>query len=1294
MLLLQGEAALSPFRIEKLRAGCADKVPGVTSIEARHLFVAWFVDSQAMFSKECSILCDLTRAKPITIEEQDLAPALFTTPRIGTISPWSSKATDICRNCAVTGLTRLERVTAWYIGGISERELQHVAPLLHDRMTETVMREYKELSQLNSAAEPANLNRIPLNAMGRTALDEANTHLGLALNHQEIDYLLARYNKLGREPTDAELMMFAQANSEHCRHKIFNASWSVDGIAQKTSLFEMIRNTYEANPNGVLSAYRDNAAVGFGYRARRFYVDGTDGVYVGCDEDMPIVMKVETHNHPTAISPFSGASTGVGGEIRDEGATGRGAKPKAGLSGFTVSHLRIPGVATPWEATRPLNPRLASAFEIMLHGPVGAASFSNEFGRPTLVGYFRTFEYGQPNSTILRGYDKPIMLAGGLGNIRPTHVNKEPVPTGAAIVVLGGPAMLIGLGGGAASSLSSGSIDAELDYASVQRENPEMQRRCQQVIDACWAAGDANPIQVIHDVGAGGLSNAIPEILFDGKRGGVFALRDIPSADPRMSPLEVWCNEAQERYVLAIKPEDLKKLTAICERERCPYAVVGHTTLEQKLVVNDALLGTPVIDIPMDVIFGNPPRMNRKVDSVRTAIEKWSTNRVPVDEAVERVLQFPSVGDKRFLITIGDRSVGGLSARDQMVGPWQVPVADYSVTLSAFDDVVGEAMAVGERTQVALLEGPASARLAVGEAITNLAGARIKQLSNVVLSANWMCPAGYAGEDARLYDMVSAVGIEFCPSLGINIPVGKDSMSMHSSWQAKGQTWRTIAPTSLIVSAFAPVMDVRCSLTPDLRDIPDTALMLFDLGRGRNRLGGSILAQCWSSLGGHPPDCDEPSDLADFFRAVQILNDGGYLLAYHDRSDGGMLATLAEMAFAGRLGVSVDVTTLGKDPVAALFSEELGAIVQVRISDIDAIQAYVRETTKLHDCVHIVAQPTEERSLRIINKGHTIFHRDLYTLLKSYTKTTHAMQRARDNPSCADQEIATILDRADPGLSFSIPQANFDRHRTPLSFKRGTRPRVAILREQGVNGHVEMAAAFDRAGFEAIDVHMTDILSGRQTLRDITGMAACGGFSYGDVLGAGRGWASSIRLNSRAQTVFEAFFQRPNTFTLGVCNGCQMLSNLKELIPGAADWPTFERNASEQFEARLVMVEVLPSRSILMAGLEGLCAPIVVAHGEGRVVRDFEKVTTDEDVCLRYVDNHKHVTESYPYNPNGSPRGLTGLTTYDGRVTIMMPHPERVFLRKQFSWCPQNWRDEESPWMALFNNAKRWVDNL
>ena len=1294
MLLLRGDRALSPFRIEQLKAECTALVPALTALEAQHLYVAWFSDAQTATDTAHGLLSDLTRAEPIPEGFATPPPDLLVTPRIGTISPWSSKATDICRNCAVTGLTRIERITAWYLGGLHQDQLATLTPLLHDRMTETIMRDPADLARLNSNAQPADVGRVPLQRLGRAALDDADRNLGLALSGDELDYLLDRYQELARDPTDVELMMFAQANSEHCRHKIFNAAWTVDGTIEALSPFDMIRNTYERNPNGVLSAYRDNAAVSRGYNAQRFYVDAAEGPYGLNAEDVQLVMKVETHNHPTAISPFPGASTGAGGEIRDEAATGRGAKPKAGLTGFTVSHLRIPGMAQPWESARPLNPRLASAFDIMLKGPIGAASFNNEFGRPALTGYFRSFEYCASDSRTIRGYDKPIMLAGGLGNIRPAHVNKQTIPPGAAIIVLGGPAMLIGLGGGAASSLGSGTIDADLDFASVQRDNPEMQRRCQQVIDTCWAAGDANPIVVIHDVGAGGLSTAIPELLHDSHRGGVIKLRDIPNAEPGMSPLEIWCNEAQERYVVAVDADHVARLAAICARERCPYAVVGAAIEAERLVVNDALNGVAVIDIPMDVIFGKPPRMQREASHVDAELDALTTCELTVDEAFAQVLRFPGVGDKRFLITIGDRTVGGLSVRDQMVGPWQVPVADCAVTASSFLDVVGEAMAVGERTPVALIDGPASARLAVGEAITNIACARIKQLGDVVLSANWMCPAGHAGEDARLYDMVRVVGLEFCPALGVNIPVGKDSMSMHSTWQVDGESWQTVAPVSLVASVFAPVMDVRQSLTPELSRKTDTVLLLFDLGRGRDRLGASILSQCYAALGGIAPDCDAAADLADFFRAVQLLNDSGYLLAYHDRSDGGLAITLVEMMFAARLGLDVDITPLGADPLAALFAEELGAVVQVHASDVEAIETYVAQATGLADCMHVIARPNADRALRIEHRGTTVFDAALDELLKSYTATTHAMQRLRDNPACADQELAAILDSGDPGLSVELPRADFDGHRARSAAQSGARPRVAILREQGVNGHVEMAAAFERAGFDAIDVHMTDILDGRQSLQDIAGLATCGGFSYGDVLGAGRGWAGSIRLNARARVIFETFFARSDTFTLGVCNGCQMLSELKDLIEGASHWPAFERNTSEQFEARLVMVEVLPSNSILMAGLEGLRAPIVVAHGEGRAAWSAGTPTDDAGACLRYVDNRGLVAEAYPYNPNGSPRGLTGLTTADGRVTIMMPHPERVFLSTQYSWCPPHWRDQDSPWMALFNNARRWVDNI
>ena len=1202
MLLLRGGRALSPFRIEKLKADCVHVAPALETIDAEHLFAAWFYNADGATTAERALLNRLTRARDPAGNHQAAEPDFLVTPRIGTISPWSSKAADICMNCGVTGLARIERVTAWFVTGLDPKDIERLLPFLHDRMTETVMRSCAELNVLNSTARPGQLVRVPLLAEGRDALLSANASLGLALADEEIDYLDDRYRELERDPTDVELMMFAQANSEHCRHKIFNASWSVDGREEPLSLFDMIRNTYACHPNDVLSAYRDNAAVSRGYSAERFCVNGANLTYTHHHEDVPIVLKVETHNHPTAISPYPGASTGAGGEIRDEGATGRGAKPKAGLTGFTVSHLRLPGAAPPWETARPLNPRLATALEIMLEGPVGAAAFNNEFGRPALTGYFRTFESPGDTERTVRGYDKPIMLAGGLGNIRPGHVAKQAIPAGARILILGGPAMLIGLGGGAASSLGSGAIDADLDFASVQRDNAEMQRRCQQVIDTCWAAGDANPVLTIHDVGAGGLSNAIPEILHDSDRGGIIELRDIPNAEPGMSPHEIWCNEAQERYVLAVSADGVEQIAEICKRERCPYAVVGTATEREQIVVNDSLTGTPAIDLPMDVIFGKPPRMQRDVKHVQTNLASPDFSRVDLHEALERVLSFPGVGDKRFLITIGDRTVGGLAVRDQMIGPWQVPVADCAVTSSGFSNHVGEAMALGERTPVALIDGPASARLAVAEAVTNIAAARIKQLADVVLSANWMCPAGHPGEDARLYDMVRAVGLEFCPALGINIPVGKDSMSMRSAWNVDGETWQTVAPVSLIVSAFAPVTDVRQSLTPELSRDEDTVLLLVDLGHGRNRVGGSILAQSYGMQGGVPPDCEEARDLADFFRAVQALNDGGYLLAYHDRSDGGLAVTLAEMAFAARLGLDIDLSSLGDDPLRALFAEELGAVIQIPAAERDRVEAFFVESTGLGDCVHLIGRPVDNRMLKLGHRGKQVIKADLNALLAGYSSTTHAIQRLRDNPECADQELAVILDRDDPGLAIRLPRTNFNNHHIAAAVTIGARPRVAVLREQGVNGreHVEMAAAFDRAGFDAVDVHMTDIIDGRESLDSMVGLAACGGFSYGDVLGAGRGWAGTIRLNRRARDVFEAFFARVDTFTLGVCNGCQMLSDLRDLIPGAAHWPSFERNTSEQFEARLVMAEVVRSNSILTAGLEGLAAPIIVAHGEGR----------------------------------------------------------------------------------------------
>ena len=1293
MLLLRGTRALSPFRLDKLLAAGRAQCAQLRGLEAEHVYVVWLESPSDDSAQLRQRLLALTGASAIIDIARDAAPDLLVAPRLGTISPWSSKATDIARNCGAP-LLRIERVSAWRCAGVGAAARASLLPLLHDRMTEAVLEGWGDLARLHSDAMPRPLRHIPLVRDGRQALVEANRSLGLALADDEIDYLVTRFTELARDPSDVELMMFAQANSEHCRHKIFNATWTIDGVPQDHSLFGMIRNTFATHPNDVLSAYRDNAAVTRGYHAPRFYADPHSGEYRERAEDIHILMKVETHNHPTAISPYPGAATGAGGEIRDEGATGRGGKPKAGLTGFSVSHLRIPGLPAPWEPERPLNPRLASAFDIMIEGPLGAAAFNNEFGRPALSGYFRNFEHRVAGTRgLLRGYDKPIMLAGGLGNIRGDHVEKLPMTDDAAIIVLGGPAMLIGLGGGAASSVGSGAIDAELDFASVQRDNAEIERRAQMVIDACWAAGQDNPILMIHDVGAGGLSNAIPEILHDGGRGGEIALRAVPNAEPAMAPLEIWCNEAQERYVLALRPRDVERFTALCARERCPFAVVGYATAKQHLVLRDALASNHAarapIDLPMDVIFGKAPRMERTALHVAPQLTAFDTTNITLADAISRVLRFPAVADKRFLITIGDRSVGGLCVRDQMVGPWQVPVADCAVTASSFRERCGEAMAIGERTPVALLDGPAAARLAIAEAITNIAAARIRRIEDIVISANWMSPAGFEGEDAKLYDMVHAVGMELCPALGINIPVGKDSMSMQSAWRGVDGEWRTVSPVSLIATAFAPVMDIEASLTPQLQAEQDTCLLLIDLGRDRQRLGGSILAQCYQALGDTPADCNSSEDLAAFFRAIQALNDSGLLLAYHDRSDGGLLVTVAEMAFAGRCGVELDISALGAGDLACLFAEELGAVVQVRSADVQRVMAYLRDATTLADCTHVIGRAHTSRNLQIVRDGRELYRASLNALLADFSATTHAMQSMRDHPHCADQELATILDQDDAGLGVHLPDAGFARHRAVL--RGGLRPRVAVLREQGVNGHVEMAAAFDRAGFTAVDVHMTDIIAGRHTLQDMQGLAACGGFSYGDVLGAGRGWAGTIQFNERARACFEAFFQRADTFTLGVCNGCQMLAHLADSIPGASHWPRFERNASEQYEARLVMVEVLASPSILMRGMSGLRAPIVVAHGEGRAAWQQGGAPDMRGACLRYVDGDGALATTYPHNPNGSPLGLAGLSSDDGRVTIMMPHPERVFLRQQYSWFPPAWQDAEGPWMALFNNARAWL---
>ena len=1298
MLILRGTPALSAFRHGKLLEQLTEKVPAVTGLYAE--FAHFAEVSSALDSNEEQVLARLLQYGPSVSVQEPQGRLFLVVPRFGTISPWSSKASDIARNCGLGKIQRLERGIAYYVAGaLSETDAEAVAAALHDRMTQLVLARMDEAQALFSHAQPKPLTVVDVLKGGRAALEAANLELGLALAEDEIDYLVKSFGELGRNPHDIELMMFAQANSEHCRHKIFNASWDIDGQAQEKSLFGMIKNTYELHREGVLSAYKDNASVIEGFTAGRFFPQPGSHEYAAHREPVHILMKVETHNHPTAIAPFPGASTGSGGEIRDEGATGRGSKPKAGLVGFTVSNLQIPGFEQPWEKAYGKPERIVSALDIMVEGPLGGAAFNNEFGRPNLTGYFRTFEQAidTPRGEEVRGYHKPIMLAGGLGNIRGEHVQKGEISVGGKLIVLGGPAMLIGLGGGAASSMATGASSADLDFASVQRENPEMERRCQEVIDRCWQMGENNPIKFIHDVGAGGLSNALPELINDAGRGGRFELRNVPNDEPGMSPLEIWCNESQERYVLSVDAADLETFKAICERERCPFAVVGEATEERQLTVADSHFGNNPVDMPLEVLLGKAPRMHRSVSREAELGDDFCAAGLELDEAVERVLRHPAVASKSFLITIGDRSITGLVARDQFVGPWQVPVADCAVTATAFDVYTGEAMAVGERTPLALLDAPASGRMAVGETLTNLAAARIAKVSDIKLSANWMAAAGHPGEDARLYDTVKAVGMELCPALGITIPVGKDSMSMKTRWQDEGQDKSVTAPMSLIVSGFAPVQDIRQTLTPQLRlDQGASDLLLIDLGHGQNRLGGSILAQVYSQIGRSVPDVDRAEDLKGFFDTVQALNAEGKLLAYHDRSDGGLLTTLVEMAFAGHCGLDLQLAGLAAEREAlggVLFSEELGAVVQVRQADSAAVLARFA-AAGLGDCVSVIGQPVAGGDIRLSLGDEVVYRAERRILQRIWSETSYRIQRLRDNAECAEQEFDALLEENNPGLSVKLSFDVNDNVAAPY-INTGVRPRMAILREQGVNGQTEMAAAFDRAGFAVVDVHMSDIIAGRVSLEDFKGLVACGGFSYGDVLGAGGGWAKSVLFNNRARDNFGAFFARKDSFALGVCNGCQMLSNLGELIPGSEAWPRFVRNRSEQFEARVALVQVQESASIFLQGMAGSRLPIAIAHGEGHAEFSSEEALLQTDlsgtVALRYVDNHGKVTENYPANPNGSPRGITGLTTRDGRVTIMMPHPERVFRAVQNSWRPDDWQ-EDAGWMRMFRNARVWVD--
>jgi phosphoribosylformylglycinamidine synthase len=1285
-----GHSALSTFRHAKFMKLVRSIAPSVAKIDAIHLY---FVETPTPLTADedarLAMLLPAT-ATSLTLE----MPHLVVVPRLGTISPWSSKATEIANLCGLN-VQRLERGVVWQLTThfqttLSVAQLHSISEFLHDRMTETVLTHIDQIDQLFTHPAARQLHTIPLLEQGKTALVTANQTQGLALSAEEIDYLVENFTQLQRNPTDVELMMFAQANSEHCRHKIFNAEWVIDGKVQDYSLFGMIRETYQQHPNLVLSAYHDNAAVMQGCVTARL-IRNSQQHYEYLEEDTAILMKVETHNHPTAIAPYAGAATGSGGEIRDEGATGRGAKPKAGLCGFSVSNLLIPNAGQPWETTCGVPERLSTALQIMIEAPLGSSAFNNEFGRPNLCGYFRTYE--QKVNGKWRGYHKPIMIAGGIGTIRPQHIDKQAIPAGSLLIALGGPAMLIGLGGGAASSVAVGSSQENLDFASVQRGNAEMQRRCQEVIDACWSLGIENPILSIHDVGAGGLSNAFPELVHQSGRGAVFDLTKIPIADSSLSPLEIWCNEAQERYVLAITPQDLASFAALCQRERCPFAVIGEATENTQLILHDGH-DHKVIDMPMNVLLGKPPKMRRVVESLPNPTTPLNFKGVSLQEAILRVLRLPTVADKSFLITIGDRTVGGLTVRDQLVGPWQVAVADCAVTASGFHSTTGEAMAMGERAPLALLDAPASGRMAIGEALTNLAAAPIDALSDIVFSANWMAACGQPGEDAALFDTVKAVALELCLQLGINIPVGKDSLSMRTVWQDKSVT----APLSLIISAFARVSNIHKVLTPQLHGT-DTVLLLIDLGHGKNRLGGSALAQVYNQVGEQTPDIESVTDLKQFFHAIQSLNQQGLLTAYHDRSDGGVFVTLCEMVFAGHCGLDIHLPLEEtfelkgtNDILSTLFNEELGAVIEVHRSNLSIVQMWLEQHTQLE--AHLVGVPNRQDTINIYHQDTLIFSMLRSKLQQAWSETSYHIRRLRDNPECAQQSLDSLA-HEDNGLSVHQP---FPLR--PVTFAH-SKPKLAILREQGVNGQVEMAAAFTHAGFDCVDVHTNDILQGRISLRDFKGFAACGGFSYGDVMGGGGGWAKSILYNTKVCDEFAAFFQRSDSFALGVCNGCQMMAQLRDLIPGATQWPHFVRNHSEQFEARLVMVEILRSPSIFLQDMEGARLPIVVSHGEGKAefpenpnafpFTPVQQVVANGLVTLRYVNHHGQVTQTYPYNPNGSPLGVTGLTTPDGRFTIMMPHPERVFLRHQYSWLPSTWQEAEGPWMQMFWNARRWL---
>ena len=1321
VLPLRGTRALSDFRVEKLLQKAA--ALGLPAAQLSSEFWYFAASDAPLAADDAAKLEALVDAQSVAAPQVSDGLNLFlVTPRLGTVSPWASKATDIAHNCGLSQITRIERgMAVWVAGRLNEDEKRAWASLLHDRMTESVLPDFQAAAKLFAHPEAQTFATVDVLGGGRDALVQANTGLGLALSPDEIDYLVENYRALNRNPSDVELMMFAQANSEHCRHKIFNADFVLNGQAQEKSLFRMIRDTHEAHPEGTVVAYKDNASIIEGAKIKRFYPHAAENQgYRFAEEDTHILMKVETHNHPTAIAPFAGAATGAGGEIRDEGATGRGARPKAGLTGFTVSNLNIPGFAQPWEQPYGKPGHLASALDIMIDGPIGGAAFNNEFGRPNLLGYFRTFE--QEFDGQMRGYHKPIMIAGGLGNIQAQQTHKNEIPEGALLIQLGGPGMLIGLGGGAASSMDTGSNDSSLDFNSVQRGNPEIERRAQEVIDRCWQLGEANPIIAIHDVGAGGLSNAFPELVNDAGRGAVFKLRDVPLEEHGLTPLQIWCNEAQERYVLSVLPENLDTFSALCERERCPFAVVGTATDDGHLQVRDDLYGNNPVDLPLNVLLGKPPKTTRRDETVRPSENTktgFSGCQIDLKEAAYRVLRLPAVAAKNFLITIGDRSVGGLTARDQMVGRYQTPVADCAVTMMGFDTYRGEAMAMGEKPAVALFDAPASGRMCIGEAVTNLAAVNIGDIGNIKLSANWMAACGNAGEDEKLYRTVQAVS-ETCQDLGISIPVGKDSLSMKTVWQENGAQKSVTSPLSLVITGFAPVADVRKTVTPELKNVADSVLLFVDLGFGKARMGGSALAQVYNETGGEAPDIDAGS-LKAFYDVMQKLVAEDKLLAYHDRSDGGLFATLAEMAFAARVGLDINLSTpyrarewSNEEALSQLFNEELGAVIQIRKSDYDAVKAAFDACGFSNAAgmpVKTIGRTNADKRLRIVNAcdveidSDTVFGATEYRAIRqilldesivelqqAWQETSYQIQRLRDNPECADSEFALLADDARSALFADLTFNPQDDIPAPY-INSGAKPKIAVLREQGVNGQVEMAAAFTRAGFDAYDVHMSDLMAGRAKLADFQMLAACGGFSYGDVLGAGEGWAKTILFHPALREQFAAFFARQDTLALGVCNGCQMMSNLAEIIPGSTGWPKFKRNRSEQFEARLSMVEVAKSPSLVLAEMQGSRLPVVVSHGEGRADfahfgRDGNAVSDGLAIALQYIDGTGAVTQTYPLNPNGSPRGIAGVTNADGRITIMMPHPERVYKTAQMSWQPEGW-GEMSGWYRMFAAARK-----